>query len=93
MANPKDTLDKTQAQLVPGRAIGGSGEPGRDHWARENRCTTLIASQLEPNEWLLRIEGELIADSILNRIATDARYINLEDSNMRDYFAKKKPVE
>ena len=38
--------------------------------AREHRRATLIASQLEPNEWYLRIEGELMADSILNRIAT-----------------------
>lgn len=61
--------------------------------ARENRCATLIASQLEPNEWYLRIEGELMADSILNRIATGARYIDLEGPNMRDYFAKKKLAE
>ena len=27
--------------------------------AREGRAATLIASQLEPNEWYLRIEGEL----------------------------------
>ena len=61
--------------------------------ARENLCATLIASQLEPNEWYLRIEGELMADSILNRIATGARYIDLEGPNMREYFAKKKQVE
>ena len=61
--------------------------------ARENLCATLIASQLEPNEWYLRIEGELMADSILNRIATGARYIDLEGPNMREYFAKKKQGE
>lgn len=38
--------------------------------AREGRAATLIASQLEPNEWYLIIEGELMADSTLNRIAT-----------------------
>lgn len=58
--------------------------------AREGRRATLIASQLEPNEWYLRIEGELMADSILNRIATGARYIDLEGPNMREYFAKKR---
>ena len=58
--------------------------------AREGRCATLIASQLEPNEWYLRIEGELMADSILNRIATGARYIDIEGPNMREYFAKRK---
>ena len=55
--------------------------------------THLIASQLEPNEWYLRIEGELMADSILNRIATGARYIDLEGPNMREYFAKKKRAD
>lgn len=50
----------------------------------------LIASQLEPNEWYQRIEGELMADSILNRVATGARYIDLNGPNMREYFAKKR---
>jgi len=58
--------------------------------AREGRRATLIASQLEPQEWYLRIEGELMADSILNRIATGARYIDLDGPNMREYFAKRK---
>lgn len=61
--------------------------------ARENRCATIIASQLEPNEWYLRIDGELIADSTLNRIATAARFIDLDGPNMREYFAKKKHTE
>ena len=49
-----------------------------------------IASQLEPNEWYLRIEGELMADSILNRIATGARYVDLDGPNMREYFARRR---
>lgn len=61
--------------------------------AREGRRVTVIASQLEPNEWYLRIEGELMADSILNRIATGTRYIDLEEPNMREYFAKKKRAD
>ena len=61
--------------------------------ARENRCATLVASQLEPNEWYLRIEGELMADSILNRIAAGARYIDLDGPNMREYLAKKNQAE
>lgn len=58
--------------------------------AREGRAATLIASQLEPNEWYLRIEGELMADSIPNRVATGARYIDLDGPNMREYFAKQR---
>ena len=61
--------------------------------AREGRCATFIASLLEPQEWYLRIEGELMADSILNRIATGARYIDLDGPNMREYFAKQKNAE
>ena len=61
--------------------------------ARENRRATLIASQLEPNEWYLRIEGELMADSILNRIATAARYVDLEGPNMREYLASQRKDE
>lgn len=57
--------------------------------AREGRSATLIASQLEPEEWYLRITGELMADSILNRIATAARYIDLDGPNMRKYYADK----
>ena len=38
-------------------------------------------------------EGELMADSILNRIATGARYIDLDGPNMREYFAKKNQAE
>lgn len=60
--------------------------------AREGRRATLVASQLEPEEWYLRIEGELIADSILNRIATRARYVDIEGPNMREYLAKKKAL-
>ena len=58
--------------------------------AREGKQATLIASQLEPEEWYLRIEGELMADSILNRIATASRYLDIEGPNMREYFAKQK---
>jgi len=61
--------------------------------ARENLAATVIASQLEPNEWYLRIEGELMADSILSRTATVARYIDIDGPNMREYFAKKKQAE
>lgn len=58
--------------------------------ARESLAATPVASQLEPNEWCLRSEGGLMADSILSRIATGARYIDLEGPNMREYFARKK---
>ncbi|MBM6815410.1 ATP-binding protein [Olsenella uli] len=58
--------------------------------AGEGRAATLIASRLELNEWHLRIEGELMADSILNRVATGSRYVDLDGPNMREYFAKRR---
>ena len=60
--------------------------------AREGTRATLVASQLEPNEWYLRIEGELMADSILNRIATRAMYVDLEGPNMREYLSLQKAM-
>lgn len=56
--------------------------------AREGRAPTIISSQMEPDEWYLRIDGELMADSILSRISTGAFYIDIEGPNMREYFAK-----
>ena len=60
--------------------------------AREGARATLVASQLEPNEWYLRIEGELMADSILNRIATRAIFVDLEGPNMREYLSLQKAL-
>ncbi|WP_270240909.1 hypothetical protein [Collinsella tanakaei] len=50
----------------------------------------LIVFPLELNEWHLRIEDELMADSILNRIASGARYIDLDGCNMRKYFTSQR---
>lgn len=55
--------------------------------AREGTGAAMIATHLEPEQWYLRIEGELMADSILNRLATGARYIDIEGPNMREYLA------
>lgn len=56
--------------------------------ARENRAVTLIAMQLEPQEWCLRIEDELMADSILGRAVSVAHYLNLEGPSMRECFTR-----
>jgi DNA replication protein DnaC len=61
--------------------------------AREGRRSTLIASQLEPNEWYLRIEGELIADFILGRVASVCRCLDIEGPNMRKWLAENRPRE
>ena len=56
--------------------------------AHEGRRATIIASQLESNQWYPMLEGEIMADSILNRNATGARYVDLDGPSMREYFAK-----
>ncbi len=58
--------------------------------AREGRRATLIASQLEPDEWYLRIEGRLIADSILGRVASSCRYLDIDGPNMRKWLSEAK---
>ena len=55
------------------------------------KVATLIASQLEPHEWYLWIEGGSMADSILGRAASAARRYDLDGPDMRRYFAKDMP--
>ena len=50
--------------------------------------STLIASQLEPDQWYLRINSELCADSILNRVVEHARFLDIKGPNMREYTAR-----
>ncbi len=58
--------------------------------AREGRGATVFASQIDPAEWYLRIEAEVIADSILNRITKRARFIDIGGPNMREYMEEKR---
>lgn len=43
------------------------------------------------SEWYLRIEGELIADSILGRVASACRYLDIDGPNMRKWIAENRP--
>ncbi len=58
--------------------------------AREGRGSTLFASQLEPDQWYLRISSELYADSILNRVVEHARFLDIKGPNMREHAARLK---
>lgn len=60
---------------------------------REGRGSTLFASQLEPDQWYLRIDSEICADSILGRIVKSARFIDIKGPDMRQYMASKKAEE
>jgi DNA replication protein DnaC len=57
--------------------------------SRNGRSSMILASQLPPEEWHLRIETKIIADSILDRIAHNSYVIQIEGPNMREHFAKK----
>ena len=59
--------------------------------AREGRRATTIASRLEPNEWYLRTGGELIADSILGRVASACGCLDIDGPNMRRWIAGNRP--
>lgn len=58
--------------------------------ARESRRATVFASQIDPAEWYIRIDAEVIADSILNRITKRARFIDIEGPNMREYMEERR---
>ena len=55
--------------------------------AREGRGSTMFASQLEPDQWYLRISSELRADSILSHDVEHARTLDIKGPNMREYTA------
>ena len=50
---------------------------------REHRRPTLIASQSGPDYWAGALPDRVAADSIVNRLANNARTINLGDIDMR----------
>lgn len=50
---------------------------------REHRLPTIIASQSGPEYWVQALPDRVAADSIVNRLANNARKINLGDIDMR----------
>ena len=50
---------------------------------REHRLPTLIASQSGPDYWAQALPDRVAADSIVNRLANNARTINLGEVDMR----------
>lgn len=53
---------------------------------REDRRATLVASQLEPEEWFVRIPSKVLAGSIVNRFAPGGKYVDVDGPNMRIYL-------
>lgn len=50
---------------------------------REHRLPTIIASQSGPDYWVTALPDRVAADSIVNRLANNARTINLGEVDMR----------
>ena len=55
-----------------------------------NYSPTLVASRLEPDQWRLRINSGLCADSIPSRVVEHARFLDIKGPNMRECTAKQK---
>jgi DNA replication protein DnaC len=51
-------------------------------------ASIIIASQLQPEEWHLRIDTKIIADALLDRMVHNAYKIEIDGPNMREYYAK-----
>ena len=52
---------------------------------REHRLPTMIASQTRPAHWVAELPDRVAADSIVNRLANNARIINLGQIDMRQH--------
>lgn len=67
--------------------VGIDPEAANDLFAvlanREHRLPTMIASQSRPAYWLEALPDRVAADSIVNRLANNAREINLGEVDMR----------
>ena len=67
--------------------VGIDPEAANDPFAvlanREHRLPTLIASQSGPAYWVEALPDRVSADSIVNRLANNARQLNLGDVDMR----------
>lgn len=50
----------------------------------------MSAPQLEPDQWHLRVNSELCADSILSRAVEHARALDIKGPNMREHTASLK---
>lgn len=51
--------------------------------AREGKGSTLVTSQFDPEDWYKSLHDAVIAESILNRIVSNAEIVQLSGPNMR----------
>jgi hypothetical protein len=57
--------------------------------AVEGMHSTVVGSQLDPEEWYVRAEGETVADSIPSRLASGHPCLDIDGPNMRERLAEK----
>lgn len=55
--------------------------------AREGRGSTVVTSQFDPEDWYKSLHDAVIAESILNRIVSNAEIVQLAGPNMRRHVA------
>jgi hypothetical protein len=76
--------------------VGFDPEAANDLFAvlaiREHRLPTLIVSQSGPAYWVEALPDQMAADSIVNRLANNARQLNLGDVDMRQLRGDRAPV-
>jgi DNA replication protein DnaC len=53
----------------------------------ETKASIIIASQLTPEQWHLRIGTKIIADALLDRVVHNSHMIEIDGPNMREYCA------
>ncbi|MDO5745849.1 MAG: ATP-binding protein [Micrococcaceae bacterium] len=58
--------------------------------ARENRGSTVVSSQFDPEDWYKSLHDTVIAESILNRIVSTSEIIQLDGPNMRQHTHKQR---
>jgi len=51
------------------------------------KASIIIASQLTPEQWHLRIDTKIIADALLDRLVHNSYTIEIDGPNMREYCA------
>jgi len=56
--------------------------------SRINRRSLILASQLTPEEWHLRIDTKIIADALLDRVVHNSYLLEITGPNMREYYSE-----
>ncbi len=60
--------------------------------AREGHGSTAVTSQFDPEDWYKSLHDAVIAESILNRIASNAEIVQLDGPNMRRHTSATTPA-